>query len=294
MRVAMDSKKYNPRPTTESVWRGIFFILIISILFRVQLQAGVLVAPTSLVLSDHKKTGRLTVQNPSDKPKEISINFQFGIPESDSLGNVKIFLQDSGVTDPQSALGWIKAFPRKMVLQPNASQVIRFVAHPPKDLADGEYWVRVVIRAQEGETSIPTASDNEKITTKLNMIMQTAISLKYRTGNLISKLEVANSRATMTDSTVNVLIDMVNHGNVSYIGVLQCRLVDANGKVISREQIDLAVYRDLTRNMTLPVIGNEYKLPFNVEVSISNEGRTDVPVEDMVVGNSIVFTALVE
>jgi len=46
--------------------------------------------------------------------------------------------------------------------------------------------------------------------------------------------------------------------------------------------------------MTLPVIGNEYKLPFNVEVSISNEGRTDVPVEDMVVGNSIVFTALVE
>ena len=290
----MDSKNHNPRRTRESVWRGMSFAPFLAVLFAVQLSAGVLVAPTSLILSDHKKTGRLTVQNPSDKPKEVSIDFYVGMPVSDSLGNVTILLQDSAITDPRSAADWIKAFPRKVVLAPNASQVVRFVAHPPKDLEDGEYWARVVVRSQEGETSIPAASDNEKITTKLNMIMQTAISLKYRTGNLLSKLEVASAGAAMTDTTVNVLIDMVNRGNVSYIGVLQCRLIDADGKVISRDQIDLAVYRELIRNMKLPVVNGDFKKPFSAEISITNEGRTDIPVEDMVVGNSIVMTEPVQ
>ena len=153
---------------------------------------------------------------------------------------------------------------------------------------------RVVVKSQEGETNIPVPTDQEKITTKLNMIMQTAIALKYRTGNLLSKLEVTESRATRIDTTVNILIDMVNHGNVSYIGVLQCRLVDADGNVVSRDQIDLAVYRELTRKMKLPLTGGEINRPLNVEVSISNEGRSDIPVEDMVVGNSIVYTSLVE
>jgi len=290
----MDSTKLIPRLSREMVRRGLFFIPVVFILLTMRLSAGVLVAPTSLILSEHKKTGRLTIQNPSDKPKEVTIDFKFGLPVSDSTGNVSIDLLDSAVTDPQSALGWIRAFPRKVILQPNASQVIRFVAHPPKDLADGEYWARVMVRAQEGETSIPTASDNEKITTKLNMIMQTAIALKYRTGNLVSKLEVTSSEAAMTDTTVSMVIDMVNHGNVSYIGVLQCRLVDAEGKIVSRDQVDLAVYRELRRNMKLPVADGDFKMPFNVEVSISNEGRSDIPIEDMVVGNSIVFTALVE
>jgi len=290
----MESKISNPRLARKAVWRGLFIIPIISLIFTLQLSAGVLVAPTSLILSDHKKTGRLTVQNPSDKPKEISIDFKFGMPISDSLGNVKISLSDSTVTDDKSAVGWIRAFPRKIILAPNASQVIRFVAHPPKDLEDGEYWARVMVKSQEGETNIPVPSEDDKITTKLNMIMQTAIALKYRTGNLMSKLDVEYSKATLIDTTVSMLIDMVNHGNVSYIGVLQCRLVDADGKIISRDQIDLAVYRELRRNMRLPLTGSAYKKPFNVEVSISNEGRSDIPVEDMVVGNSIVFTALVE
>ncbi len=290
----MESKNNDPRRTRESVWRGISFAPILAVLFALQLSAGVLVAPTSLVLSDHKRTGRLTVQNPGDKPQEVSIDFYFGMPTSDSVGNVSVFLQDSAISDPRSAVDWVKAFPRKVVLAPNASQVIRFVAHPPKDLDDGEYWARVVVKSQEGKTEIPIASEDNKITTKLNMIMQTAISLKYRTGNLISKLEVAGARATTIDSTVNVFVEMINRGNVSYIGILQCRLADADGKVISRDQIDLAVYRELSRNMKLPVTGNDFKKPFSVEISITNEGRTDIPVEDMVTGNSIVMTEPVQ
>jgi len=290
----MDSKKFHPRLTRQLERRGLALVLIFLFVAVSELSAGVLVAPTSLVLSDRKTTGRLTVQNPTDKPQEISIGFSFGIPMSDSLGNVQVRLQDSTDADPRSAVGWIKAFPRKMILQPNSSQVIRFIAHPPKDLPDGEYWARVVVRSQEGQTVIPVPASNETITTKLNMIMQTAISLKYRTGNLISKLDVRKTETVQTDSTLHVLIDMVNPGNVSYIGLLKCRLVDAGGKEISKNQVDLAVYRELKRRVDLLIAGDDFQKPYKVEVSISNQGRSDIPTEDIIVGNSIEYTAVVE
>lgn len=290
----MDSKSKRNRSFIKRIKRDIFLAAVFIFLTAIELTAGVLVAPTSIILSDKKRTGRLTVQNPSDKPKEVTISFSFGLPESDSLGNVQIRLQDTSVTDPQSSLGWIKAFPRKMVLQPNSSQIIRFVARPPKDLPDGEYWCRVVVKSQSGETSIPVPSDNDKITTKLNMIMQTAIICKYRTGNLISKLDVTETDINLMDTTVNVRVSMANRGNVSYVGVLTARLLDAENKEIFKRSTDLAVYRELTRRMELPITGRDFAQPYHVEIIISNEGRTDIPPEDMVVGNSIEYTTLVE
>lgn len=268
----------------------LFALLLIS---ASELTAGLLVAPTSVILSDVKRTGRLTVQNPTNKPKEITIGFSFGLPVSDSLGNIKLRFQETAVTDPRSALGWVKAFPRKVILEPNSSQVIRLVARPPKGLEDGEYWARIMIKSQEGETSIPQPSDNDKITTKLNMIMQTAIVLKYRSGNLVSRLELLDVEARRIDTTVAILIDMANKGNVSYVGILTCRLLDASDKEISSRKIDLAVYRDLKRRIELPITGREFREPYRVEIAISTEGRTDIAPEDMVMGNSIEYTALV-
>ena len=97
----MDSKTKYPRHTKPIGWQGILFALCVFLLSMSTLSAGVLVAPTSVILSETKRTGRLTIQNPTDKPKEVTIRFSFGIPLSDSLGNVKIDLQDSAITDPR-------------------------------------------------------------------------------------------------------------------------------------------------------------------------------------------------
>ncbi len=258
-----------------------------------RLSAGVLVAPTVVILNEKDRTGRLTIQNPSERPKEISIIVNFGLPLSDSLGNIQIQLRDSGILDPQSAIGWVKAFPERFVLSPGGSQVVRFRANPPAGLADGEYWARIVIRSQEGEVSIPSPADAGKISTKLNMIMQTAIMLKYRTGTLVSKLEVLNTDVRMVDSMVQATIGMANRGNVSYVGTLKCQLLSADGKVISNDIINLAVYRELTRRIKLPLNGQDLKKPFKVEVSINTSGRTDIPPEEIVKGNSIDYSTLI-
>jgi P pilus assembly chaperone PapD len=249
--------------------------------------AGVLVAPTVVFISDKGRTGRMTVQNPTDKPQEVTVFFSFGLPTSDSLGNVTVRLNDSAVTDTNSALGWVKAFPRKMVLQPNTSQVVRFRATPPRDLPEGEYWSRVVVRSQDGETSLPEPTEEGAITTKLNMIMQTAIMLKYRKGDLTPQLEFSETSATLEGEIVSVMISMKSNSNCSYVGTLATRLLDANNKEISHASVQLAVYRELTRRLELPLTEGSFTRPYRVEIGITTSGRKDIPAEDILPGNDL-------
>ncbi|MCX6835914.1 MAG: hypothetical protein NTW07_12475, partial [candidate division Zixibacteria bacterium] len=198
---------------------GVFFILALAGMTSSGF-AGVLVAPTVVFLSSNSRTGRMTLQNLDEKPQEVTVFFSFGLPTADSLGDVAVRLQDSAVTDPQSCLEWIKAFPRRLILPPNASQVVRFVANPPRELADGEYWARVVIKAQEANPNIPKSTGDDQITTRLNMVMQTAIMLKYRHGNVFCELKLEQASAKFADGQVEVLVDTKNIGNASYLGML--------------------------------------------------------------------------
>ncbi len=285
----------SPRKPVRTGKRGLIFVLLLLVVLPIgEILAGVLVAPTVVFLSDKSRTGRMIIRNPGSEPKEVEIRMGFGLPESDSLGNVRVSLLDSAVTDPHSAMDWIKPFPRKLVLPPGGNQTVRFVATPPRDLPDGEYWARVVVKSQESQVVVPSATNEEGISTNLNMIMQTAISLKYRKGNLYSKLELADARATLNDSRVNVLVDLINRGNVSYIGVLNCRLTDADNNELSNQRIDLAVYYDLKRNVVLPISGLRPKPPYNVEIFITNEGRTDIEPKDRIRGNEIKYSLTVE
>ncbi len=255
---------------------------------------GVLVAPTVVFLSDAARTSRITIQNIGDKPEEVTVYFSFGIPVNDSLGDVSVRLQDSAVTDPNACLDWVKAFPRRLILPPNASQVIRFVANPPRELADGEYWARVVIKSQEADPNVPKAGGEGQISTRLNMVMQTAIMLKYRRGEVFCSLEVGPTQARIVDGQVEVVVDTKNVGNASYVGMLNCHVVDAQGKEVAARGVQLAVYRELRRRVLIPIPEGNFAKPFKVNMEITGKGRTDIASADMLYGNDLTFTATVE
>lgn len=290
----MQKAYQTPSRKRHGVRWGFCISAALSLVLAVNVAAGVLVAPTVIFMSDKNRTGRMDIQNPTNIPKEVTIRFSYGLPISDTAGNVYVTLQDSGVQDPKSAVEWIKAFPRKVVVPPNGTQVVRLVATPPPGLADGEYWARIVVRTQEGETSIPTPLADGAISTKLNMVMQTAIMVKYRTGNLVSKVEIKGGAAHKTDSAVVVVADLSNVGNVSYVGMLHCRLLDLNKKELARQQTDVAVYRDLKRRIEIPLAKVTAKGPYQVELSITTDGRTDLAPEDIIPGNKAVLSMAVE
>ncbi len=274
--------------------RNWYMAALFVLLFAANISAGVLVAPTVVFLSETNRTGRITLQNPTDVPQEVNIFFSFGLPVSDSLGNVSVILQDSVTGDPKSAMDWVKAFPRTVVLPPGGNQTVRLVIKPPDDLPDGEYWARIVVRSQDARGTVPRADDNTGISTQLNMVIQTAIMLKYRTGELISNLELTSAGARLDGNIVQVMLDMVCRGNVSYMGILHSRVLDKNNNEIGRGKINLAVYRNLRRRIDLPITIENSNPPYRVEVRITSEGRTDVPPPDMISGNEIVRTLNLE
>lgn len=257
--------------------------------------AGVLVAPTTAIMTEGKRTTRLTIKNPSPDPKEVEVRFAFGLPESDSLGNVDIDLRDSAVTDPRSCMDWLKAFPRKIVVPPNGSQVIRLVANPPENLPDGEYWSRLIVRSSEGTASPPPVTSADAITTRLNMIMETAIVAKYRKGESVARLALHDTTAWIdtTFDRVSVLLDMENQGNVSYVGVINGRLLDAHNNEIMTQKLDIAVYRDLKRRLDFPVSLEGFDGPYRADIEVTTRGRTDIPPEDLIPGNEFSFTTVI-
>jgi P pilus assembly chaperone PapD len=272
---------------------GVFSFLAV-LLTSGSLAAGVLVAPTVVFLSDDSRTGRMTLQNIGDTPQEVTVFFSFGLPVADSLGDVMVRLQDSTVTDPQSCLDWVKAFPRRLILPPNASQVVRFVANPPRELTDGEYWARVVIKAQEADPNIPKSTGEDQITTRLNMVMQTAIMLKYRHGDVFCELKLEEATAKYAEGQVEVLVGTRNVGNASYVGTLNCQVVDAGGHEVARRDVQLAVYRELRRRVEIPIPEGDFARPFKVNLEITGKGRTDIAASDMLYGNDLTFSAAVE
>jgi hypothetical protein len=269
--------------------------LIVVLAFSLESMAGVLVAPTSAIMTENKRTTRLTIKNPSTDPKEVEVRFAYGLPESDSLGNVDIKLIDSAVTDPRSCMDWLKAFPRKIVVPPNGSQVIRLVANPPENLPEGEYWCRLIVRSSEGSMSPPPVTAADAITTRLNMIMETAIVAKYRKGESVARLAVLDTAAWIdtVSGRVSVLLDMESQGNVSYVGVINGRLLDARDREIMTQKLDIAVYRQLKRRLDFPVSLEGFEGPYRADIRITTRGRTDIAPEDVIAGNEISLTTII-
>jgi len=273
---------------------GFLFLLALFLTFAGSALANVLVAPTVVFIDDKSRTGRMEVHNPGQLPREVTIHFSYGLPTSDSLGNVSVVLQDTGIVDPRSAMDWIKAFPKRLVIAPGATQVVRLVATPPANLKDGEYWARIVVRSQEGETSIPVASTNGAISTKLNMVMQTAIMLKYRKGAVTSQIELKEAHAVTTDTSLTVTVSLASTGSASYVGTLGIRVLDATKKELVQQRSDLAVYRELKRKVDIPIGKSSGKKPYQIEISISTDGRTDIMPADIIQGNKIQYSLSVE
>lgn len=267
---------------------------MVMVLLTGSLAAQLLVSPTTVFLSDKSPTGRLILLNQSPHDQEISVAFAFGIPESDSLGNVVVNFQDSAVTDPQSALAWIKAFPRSVIIKPGDRQVVRVMAKAPIDLEHGEYWARVMISSQRTDTPLQTLGKAGQIGTRLHMVTRQGIMLKYRVGDLSTHLNLESATASIKDSTVELMLDMTVQGNASYVGTLQCRLTDRDGTEVDTYQLRMAVYRSLRRRIELSLASHAYNPPYQVDLEISNEGRFDINPRDLIKGNTVTYSMTVE
>lgn len=236
---------------------------------------AVSVSPMSVFLSHTNRTGTITLYNPNPLPEEIEISFAFGYPQSDSVGNVTVPLADVAPEGEPSAVPWLRAFPRRLVLQPGQQQVVRILAQPPAGIEDGEYWSRVLVTATGGR---PPVEQQVQPDVRVAISMRTIIvaSLNYRKGTLTTGIEVTDARAERTAGGLQVTMDMARQGGAAYLGHIGIEVLDAAGNVLHEEQDVLSVYRTLRRRFTVPGMENAARVRYRLATERPELGEANI------------------
>lgn len=235
-------------------WAIVLAIAIVLTVITTALVRGVSVSPMSIFLDHRARTGTLTLYNPNPLPEEIDLSFAFGYPQSDTAGTVTVPLSDAAPAGEPSAVPWLRAFPRRLILEPGQQQVVRILAQPPADLADGEYWARVLVTATGGR---PPVEQQVQPDVRIAISMRTVVvtSLNYRKGRLTTGLELTAAEAVRDDDGVRVTLDMQRLGTAAWLGRIDLELLAANGRVLERQEDVLSVYRTLRRRFVFAAGG---------------------------------------
>jgi hypothetical protein len=203
---------------------------------------GVMVAPHAVFIDHRVRSGAVLLYNPGTEPVEVTISTLFGYPVTDSTGAIGLRTVDAPDSTLPSALAWIQAFPRRLTVGPRERQTVRLLARPPAGLADGEYWVRLMIAAQAGRVPITGASDTTAIQVGLTLEVRTIIGVNYRKGAVSTGVTLSNVRAQILGDSLVTWSKLERRGNAAFIGTVRETLVDSAGAVRATYNSPLGVY----------------------------------------------------
>ncbi len=203
---------------------------------------GVMVAPHAVFIDHRLRSGSVLLYNPGTEPVEVAISTMFGYPVTDSTGAIALRTVDVPDSTLPSALAWIQAFPRRLTVGPRERQTVRLLARPPAGLADGEYWLRMVIAAQAGRVPISGVTDTTAIQVGLTLEVRTIIGVNYRKGPVATGLALSQLRAQIVADSLVTRARLERRGNAAFIGTIRQTLMDSAGRVLDSYQSPIGVY----------------------------------------------------
>lgn len=238
---------------------------------------AVSVSPNALYLDNRNRSGMLTLFNSGTLPEEIEISFAFGYPQSDSLGNISVPLFEIVPEGEPSAVAWMRAFPRRLVLQPGQRQVVRILANPPAGLPVGEYWARIIINSKGGQPPVEQRQGDIRLQLNLQTVIIAAAT--YRNGAVNTALGVQRVVASVEGDSAVATFDLERSGNAAWIGRLVTQIVSPSGQVVAEAEDQLAVYRTLRFRAKLSKPANVTDLRgYIVRFSFDTQ-RPDLPAD---------------
>ena len=212
---------------------------------------AVAVSPSALFLDPRSPAGTLTLYNGGSLPEELEISFAFGYPRSDAEGNVRVEMVDTAPDGEPSIVPWMRAFPRRLVLQPGQRQTLRVMVQPPADLAAGEYWGRVLVHSRGGQPPIEQQEGGVRMQINVETVIATAVL--FRKGEVSTGVTVGGAAAAPAPGGVRVSLDLARQGNAAFLGRVVTELVAPDGRVVATREDAVSVYRALRHAVVLPL-----------------------------------------
>lgn len=251
------------------------FTILLAFISTNLIFSQVIISPYVVYMDEQNKFGSMIVQNESLEPYEISISFIFGYPISDSLGNRTMNYVQSPTKEMPSINNWVKAFPKKFILQPKERQTIRLMIRPPMGIAPGTYWTRIVTSSSPVESDIDSTTSG--VSAKLKFVLNQVTTAIYRKNEANTNLSVTDPQLVLdTNNTYQLLYPLKREGNSPFFGFFNLKIFDELNQIILDERDYLSVYFDLIRNYVLPnesFKSGNYRAEFEIEF---NE-KEDIP-----------------
>lgn len=260
--------------------------LAASILIAVAVPAAIhsaAVSPMGVYLDGRERQGTITLYNAGSRPEEVRLEFAFGYPVSDDEGNLSVPLTAEPAAGEPSAVPWLTAFPRRIVLEPGQRQVVRVVARPPAGLAEGEYWARALVRSTGGQP--PIEAVGEDVGVQIDVETVVVVPVNYRNGAVTTGVRVAGASAALAGDSLVATIDVERSGNAAFLGRILVEAIDDRGAVVASTEQVLAVYRTLRRRVSLPVPAGSGALRVRYTMDTS---RSDLPPGGVIPAEAVV------
>lgn len=247
---------------------------------------AVTVSPNALFIDSRTRSGVLTLYNPGTTAEEIEITFAFGYPRSDLAGAISVALADSAPSGEPSVLGFVRAFPRRLRLEPGQRQTVRILMQPPAGLAEGEYWGRVLVHSRGGRPPVEQQQGGIHMQIDLETVIVGAVN--YRNGAVKTGVAVDSARAAIVAAgdSVRVVADLRRLGNAAYLGHLTLELVGADGRVMGAVDEDLAVYRTLRKVESIAIPARTSLVGASVRYRLTTE-RPDIDPESRLAAEAV-------
>lgn len=240
---------------------------------------AILVAPHAVFIDHRTRSGQMFLVNTGGVAEEVVIELKYGYPTSDSVGGVYVQLIDQPDSAAPDATPWLRAFPRRTVVQPGERQTVRLLAQPPADLPDGEYWSRIIVTSREVRP--PVAANDSAIRAGISVELRTILSATYRKGAVRTGITMTEFAPQLTRDSAIVWLALRREGNAAWLGTVALDAHDTRGRTVGRLDTPVAVFYEVRRRFAFPLevpaaAGEGYT--FRVRLSTAREDlqRTDV------------------
>lgn len=251
------------------------FLAYLILLFAYNLYSQILISPYIVYTDEKNKIGNFIIQNESENNYEISISFTFGYPVSDSSGQIvmKYFENDSSQT--YSVNNYIRAFPKKFILQPKKRQVVRLTIKAPDSLPAGTYWTRIITSAVPYSEQIDTMHTG--ITARIRFVLNQVTTCLYRVGNAESGVKISNIKLLPDSGKTQLFVELDRVGNSPFIGNLILKIKDENGNIVKELSEYIPLYFSLFKNISIDHNGLEKGKKYFINITAVNTEKEDIP-----------------
>ena len=212
----------------------LFFVFCTTSMTKVSAQGDLMIFPKRLVLDEMNKVQDINLANIGKDTATYDVSFiQYRM---NALGGFEL------ITEPDSnqhfATPYLRLFPRRVILAPNESQLVKVQMVRVNELASGEYrshlYFRQVINKKPLGNKDNIVTDSTKgVSVKLIPVYGISIPCIIRKGESnttvsISELEYEN----IGDSISNIIMNLHRLGNMSTYGDLTVSYIDGNNKTV--------------------------------------------------------------